>query len=81
MSTLEPTVDWVLWLDSDVVDLSPSIFEDLLDFGGTGAGEERERNDVVVANVFTRSSEGRLEIYDQNKFVFSSLLFSALSWG
>lgn len=35
-ATLEPSVDWVLWLDSDVAELSPSLFEDLLIYGGAG---------------------------------------------
>ena len=35
-ATLEPTVDWVLWLDSDVAELSPSLFQDLLIYGNAG---------------------------------------------
>lgn len=35
-STLEPSVDWVLWLDSDIAEFSPSIFEDLLVYGNGG---------------------------------------------
>lgn len=68
ISTLEPSIDWVLWLDSDVVSVSPTLFEDLLFYGRTGGEDEESRNDVVAANVFTRGKrEGELEIYDQNK--------------
>lgn len=35
-STLEPSVDWVLWLDSDIAEFSPTLFEDLLVYGNGG---------------------------------------------
>lgn len=40
-ATLEPSVDWVLWLDSDVAELSRSLFEDLLIYGGAGVQQQQ----------------------------------------
>lgn len=35
-STLEPSVDWVLWLDADIGEFAPTLFEDLLVYGNAG---------------------------------------------
>jgi mannan polymerase complexes MNN9 subunit len=35
-ATLEPSVDWVLWIDSDISEISPTIFQDLLIYGKAG---------------------------------------------
>lgn len=35
-STLEPSVDWVLWIDSDIAEVSPTLFQDLLIYGQGG---------------------------------------------
>lgn len=80
MSTLSPTIDWVLWLDSDVDDVSPSLFEDLLTRGNTGVvvnaeDEDVESNDspeerladVVTPNIFRFKRNGKLQGYDLNK--------------
>lgn len=38
-ATLEPTVDWVLWVDSDISEVSPTLFQDLLLYGKAGIVE------------------------------------------
>lgn len=38
-ATLEPSVDWVLWLDSDISEFSPTLFQDLLLYGGAGVAD------------------------------------------
>ncbi|ORY92917.1 Anp1-domain-containing protein [Leucosporidium creatinivorum] len=81
MSTLRADVDWVLWLDSDVWEVSSSLFEDLLLYGNTGvtrAGPEElvdadeVWSDVVAANVFTRKKDGSLQAYDLNNWAENS---------
>lgn len=73
-STLEPSVDWVLWLDSDIFDMPSSLFEDLLVYGNAGVGEQPNDTavrtgepappawdpayDIITPNIFTRSSSG-----------------------
>lgn len=49
-STLEPSVDWVLWLDVDLVEAPKSLIADLLRYGGAGV-EELEGPAANVANV------------------------------
>lgn len=73
MSTLRADVDWVLWLDSDVAELSPTLFEDLLYYGGAGVGAaatdsiDEPLADVVTPNIFRRRRRGAVQGYDQNK--------------
>lgn len=61
-ATLEPTVDWVLWLDSDVAELSPSLFQDLLIYGNAGVVELPPGSPLspAVAAHSTSSSPGSL---------------------
>lgn len=84
-ATLEPTVDWVLWLDSDIAEFSPSLFEDLLVYGKggvidshglqspssspEGTIEPEEWNDVIVPNAMQRLPDGQLHPFDMNKCV------------
>jgi len=79
-ATLEPSIDWVLWLDADIVEYSPTFFSDLLLLGNAGleASEaSRQRlslaqssppyNDIVIPNVLRRLEDGSLLPYDMNK--------------
>lgn len=38
-ATLEPSVDWVLWIDSDISEVSRTLFQDLLLYGKAGIVE------------------------------------------
>lgn len=76
-STLRGDHDWVLWLDSDVTEVSPRLFEELLFLGGTGAGPasagdnahgSSEFNDVVTPNICRRRGRD-VHGYDLNKCV------------
>ncbi|SCV69776.1 BQ2448_1170 [Microbotryum intermedium] len=83
MSALNASVDWVLWLDSDVAEYSPSLFEDLLLYGGTGvviphASYYRDLPpptkipaDIVVPNVFM-GKHPELTPYDLNSWAETS---------
>jgi len=72
-ATLEPTVDWVLWLDSDVVNIPPNLFRDLLLYGNAGiegSTAPEEWNDVITPNIMWRHSteSHALKGYDLNKY-------------
>lgn len=70
MSTLEADVDWVLWIDSDVEEISDTLFEDMLFYGNGGASGEKADEpmaDVIAANVFKRRPHNKLQAYDLNK--------------
>ncbi|KAK4699121.1 hypothetical protein P7C70_g7142, partial [Phenoliferia sp. Uapishka_3] len=83
MSTLQGDHDWVLWLDSDVSEVPPTIFEDLLFYGNTGVefadggvreGAETvsEFNDIVTPNICRRRNgrpDGNLHGYDMNNWL------------
>lgn len=71
-STLEPSVDWVLWLDSDVVEIPSTLFEDLLTYGNAGIGgpvtnDSEPVYDIITPNIFQRYASGYLNGYDRNK--------------
>lgn len=75
ISTLRADVDWVLWLDSDVDEVSSSLFEDLLVYGNTGVVADGPPqptgellSDVVAANVYLRWKDRSLHGYDLNKY-------------
>ncbi|KAL8286953.1 hypothetical protein RQP46_003959 [Phenoliferia psychrophenolica] len=75
MSTLQGDHDWVLWLDSDVSEVPPTLFEDLLRLGNTGVGIEPtshdydpEFNDIVSPNICMRR-EGKISGYDMNNWI------------
>ncbi|KAK4049594.1 Golgi mannosyltransferase complex subunit [Microbotryomycetes sp. JL201] len=78
MSTLRPDVDWVLWLDVDVAEMSPSLFEDLMLYGSAGVTTEapshevaRPRSewaDVITPNVFVVKNSGFVQGYDLNNW-------------
>ncbi|KAK4047509.1 Golgi mannosyltransferase complex subunit [Microbotryomycetes sp. JL221] len=79
MSTLTPDVDWVLWLDVDVAEMSPSLFEDLMLYGNAGvtadaplhekAGPREQWADVITPNVFKTKHEGDwMQGYDLNNW-------------
>lgn len=76
-STLEASVDWVLWLDSDVYELSSSIISDLLFYGNAGVSPQtnisingeaapQPYGDIITPNVMTRKGN-YLKGYDLNK--------------
>ncbi|SGY14082.1 BQ5605_C010g06054 [Microbotryum silenes-dioicae] len=82
MSALNASIDWVLWLDSDVAEYSPSLFEDLLLYGGTGVvfpNDSQHRDlpplpsegdipaDIVVPNIFI-GKHSTLAPYDLNSW-------------
>jgi hypothetical protein len=62
-STLRPDVDWVLWLDSDVAEASPTLIRDLYRFGG----ENGTVADVIAPNTARRRQGDKLHGYDLNK--------------
>lgn len=80
-ATLEPTIDWVLWLDSDIADYSTTLFTDLLLLGNAGLqaskqtrealslpiSKPEEWNDVIIPNAMQRLSDGGLHGFDMNK--------------
>lgn len=76
-STLEPSVDWVLWLDSDVIDIPTTLFEDLLSYGHAGVGSPAVESgkglsaepvyDIITPNIFQKFPSGYLKGYDLNK--------------
>ncbi|KAM0786708.1 hypothetical protein ACM66B_002150 [Microbotryomycetes sp. NB124-2] len=79
MSTLRPDVDWVLWLDVDVAEMSPSLFEDLMLYGSAGvtadapvhevARPKSEWADVITPNIFVVKKKGAfVQGYDLNNW-------------
>ncbi|KAL8292335.1 hypothetical protein RQP46_001801 [Phenoliferia psychrophenolica] len=78
-STLRADHDWVLWLDSDVSEVPPTLVEDLLKFGNTGVGagvgatsagdQDDEFNDVVSPQI-SRIRGAEPHGYDLNKCAF-----------
>lgn len=83
-ATLEPSVDWVLWLDGDIGEFSPTLFRDLLLYGKAGVVDPREQpllasqsyneaetqpwNDVIVPNALKRLPDGTLQGFDLNNW-------------
>ena len=83
-ATLEPTVDWVLWLDGDIGEFSPTLFRDLLLYGNAGVVDSRQQqlydfqpcneaenqpwNDVIVPNALKRMPDGALQGFDLNNW-------------
>lgn len=54
VSTLEPSVDWVFWLDVDVKEIPSTIIADLLRYGGVGAEtRENDKNNLVSSSPTT----------------------------
>ena len=78
-STLEPSVDWVLWLDSDLSEAPSSLIADLLFYGNAGVypnnadtmttNEEDQEPfaDVITPNIMRRLGPGQIQGYDLNK--------------
>jgi len=62
-STLRTDVDWVLWLDSDVAEASPTLIRDLYRFGG----ENGTVADVIAPNTARRRKGDKIHGYDLNK--------------
>lgn len=72
-STLEPSVDWVLWLDVDIAEFSPSLFEELLYYGNAGndlspPSDAADWNDVIIPNAMRRLPDGQLLGFDMNNW-------------
>lgn len=78
-STLEPSVDWVLWLDSDLSECPKSLIADLLFYGHAGVYPDNYDNtntnpeeymplaDVITPNIMRRLGPGQIQGYDLNK--------------
>jgi hypothetical protein len=78
-STLEPSVDWVLWLDSDLAEAPKSMIADLLYYGHAGVYPDNYDNtnanledqmplaDVITPNIMRRLGPGQIQGYDLNK--------------
>ena len=74
-STLEPSVDWVLWLDSDLDEAPPSLIADLMYHGNTGTipqpklpvGSKERLGDVICPNVVVKK-HNTVETYDMNSW-------------
>lgn len=71
-STLEPSVDWVLWLDADVIDIPTTLFQDLLTYGNAGLVENKPSGlsgiDALDADLTTNESEPVYDIITPNIF-------------
>lgn len=76
-ATLEPSVDWVLWLDSDLDEAPPSLIADLMYYGNAGTtpapelpkGSKERLADVICPNVVVKK-HNTVETYDMNRLVF-----------
>lgn len=54
MSAINPTVDWVFWLDVDVAEMPSSIIQDLMHYGQIDAStDSRPARQTVVADIIT----------------------------
>jgi len=75
MSTLSVEVDYVLWLDVDVVDYESSMIERLMGYalGEIGSNEERRGADVVVPNCVWKT-------YNEMGYSFESLSSQSVLW-
>lgn len=60
-SAIRPHHDWVLWIDSDISEYSPSLIEDLLEFTGPD-------KHIIVPNSFWRDENGEEHPYDRNSW-------------
>ena len=75
-ATLHPDVDWVLWLDSDVIQAPTSLISDLLVYGNAGVGYSPKTNDamappladVITPNIMREIGPHELQGYDLNKY-------------
>jgi len=63
-STLEPSVDWVLWLDVDLVEAPKSLISDLLTFGGAGIERERRPSRGRKADANTEVNKWKASEHD-----------------
>ncbi|KAK6515048.1 Golgi mannosyltransferase complex subunit [Arthrobotrys conoides] len=59
-TTLNPTISWVLWLDSDIVETPPSLFQDLA----------KHNKEVIVPNCFQRYKENG--VWKERPYDFNS---------
>ncbi|RVD83909.1 uncharacterized protein DFL_005681 [Arthrobotrys flagrans] len=59
-TTLNPTISWVLWLDSDIIETPPSLFQDLA----------KHNKPVIVPNCFQRYKENG--VWKERPYDFNS---------
>ncbi|KAF3191909.1 Golgi mannosyltransferase complex subunit [Orbilia oligospora] len=59
-TTLNPTISWVLWLDSDIIETPPSLFQDLA----------KHNKQVIVPNCFQRYKENG--VWKERPYDFNS---------
>lgn len=74
-ATLDATVDWVLWLDSDLEEAPPTLIKDLMFYGNVGTiphqrllrGIETSPADIVTPNIVVKKHK-TVETYDMNSW-------------
>ncbi|KAK6500202.1 Golgi mannosyltransferase complex subunit [Arthrobotrys musiformis] len=59
-TTLDPTISWVLWLDSDIIETPPTLFQDLA----------KHNKPVIVPNCFQRYKENG--VWKERPYDFNS---------
>lgn len=81
MSTINPTVDWVFWLDVDVKEMPSAIISDLMLYGrldgqGQGEGHDSLPASTVLADIITPNimdiNKGHIRGYDLNNWAETS---------
>jgi hypothetical protein len=68
MSTINPTVDWVFWVDVDVQEMPSTIIQDLMHYGRLESSDKQTNAtvlaDIITPNIMYRHKETEIRGYD-----------------